>query len=70
MEYIKRIDWQRVTRTVIQVFGGVFIAFMFDFGADGEVVIRDYIFGQSGLIVVGTAALAMWMNLPVSRPEA
>jgi len=69
MDWLKRIDWQRVGRTLVQVFGGVVIAFLFDLGLDGEVVIRDYIFGQSGVIVVATTALALWMNVPVNRPE-
>lgn len=66
---LKRIDWYRVGRTLVQVFGGVVIAFLFDLGLDGEVVIRDYIFGQSGVIVVATTALALAMNVPVNRPE-
>lgn len=69
MEYLKRVDWYRIARTLVQVFGGVVIAFLLDYGMDGVVVIRDYVFGQGGLIVVGTTALALAMNLP-SRPEA
>ena len=69
MEYIKRIDWRRIARTVVQVFGGVVIAFLLDYGADAEVVVRDYVFGPGGVIVIGTTALALAMNLPASRPE-
>lgn len=69
MEALKRIDWYRVGRTLVQVFGGVVVAFLFDLGMDGQVVIRDYVFGQSGVIVVATTALALWMNVPVNRPE-
>ena len=69
MEYIKRIDWKRVARTLVQVFGGVVIAFLLDYGADGTVLVRDYVFGPGGIIVIGTTALAVAMNLPASRPE-
>ena len=53
---------KRVGRTLLQVFGGVVIAFLLDFGHDGIVSVREYIFGDSGVIVVGTTALALWMN--------
>lgn len=64
LDFIKKIDWYRVGKTFVQVFGPVFILFLYDFGADGVVVVRDYIFGESGIIVVGTTALAILMNLP------
>jgi hypothetical protein len=69
MEYIKRIDWKRVARTLVQVFGGVVSAFLLYYGAEGAVAVRDYVFGPGGIIVVGTTALALAMNLPTSRPE-
>ena len=52
----------RVWRTAMQVFGPVLVLFLLDYGMDGSVVIRDYIFGDSGFIVVGTTAFALWMN--------
>ena len=68
MDWLKRIDWMRVLRTFVQVFGAVIIAFLLDWGADGTVVVRDYIFGQGGVIIAATTALALVMNLP-ARPE-
>jgi hypothetical protein len=62
--YLARIDWRRVGRTVVQVFGPIAILFLRDWGADGVVNIRTYIFGDSGFILAGTTALAVWMNLP------
>ena len=66
------IDWYRVKRTFVQVFGGTLaalgIAFLLDWGADGVVVVRDYIFGPGGAIVLCTTALAAWMNRPTARP--
>lgn len=56
---------KRVGRTLIQVFGPVLVLFLLDYGNDGVVVARDYIFGDSGFIVVGTTALALWMNRKV-----
>jgi hypothetical protein len=65
------MDWYRIKRTFVQVFGGtlaaIAIAFLLDYGADGQVVVRDYIFGQGGLIVLCTTALAAWMNRPTNR---
>jgi hypothetical protein len=55
----------RVWRTLVQVFGGVFIAAVVDFGMDGAIAWRDYVFGQSGVIVIGAGALAVWMNRTV-----
>lgn len=68
MNWLKAIDWKRVVRTLVQVFGGVAIAFLLDWGADGVVVVRDYIFGQGGVIIAGTSFLAVLMNLP-SNPQ-
>lgn len=56
---------KRVGRTFLQVFGPVLILFLLDFGADGVVAWRHYVFGDSGVIVVGTTALALWMNRKV-----
>lgn len=67
MDWLKRLDWRRIGRTLVQVFGGVLIAFLLDYGADGQVVIRDYVFGQGGVIIAATTALAALMNL--QRPE-
>lgn len=69
MEYLKRVDWRRIGRTLVQVFGGVVIAFLLDWGADGVVVPIDYVFGPGGIVVVATTALALAMNLPANRPE-
>lgn len=58
-------DWficKRVGRTLTQVFGGVAVALLLDWGKDGAVVLRDYVFGDQGVIVIGTMALALWMN--------
>lgn len=61
-------DWlasdsaERVARTLVQVFGGVLIAALFDWGADGQIVIRDYVFGQGGAIIAATTFLAALMN--------
>ena len=52
----------RVGRTLVQVFGPVLILFLTDWGMDGQVAWRDYVFGQAGIIVTGTTALALWMN--------
>lgn len=62
--WLKKIDWYRVKRTAIQVFGPVLVAFALDFGLDGHAVVRDYVFGNEGLIVIGTIALATAMNIP------
>lgn len=62
--WLKKIDWYRVKRTAIQVCGPVLVALALDFGLDGHAVVRDYVFGNEGLIVVGTIALATAMNIP------
>ena len=62
--WLKKIDWYRVKRTAIQVFGPTLIVFLLDWGVDGAVVLRDYVFGNEGIIVIGTLALATAMNLP------
>jgi len=54
---------KRVMRTAIEVFGPVAVLFLLDFGHDGVVVVRDYIFGDSGFIVAGTIAFALAMNI-------
>ena len=64
MTWLKAIDWRRVARTLIQVFGGVAVAFLLDWGADGVVVVRDYIFGNGGIIIAATSFIAVAMNLP------
>lgn len=63
-DWISRIDWYRVKRTFLQVFGPTLIVFMLDFGLDGVVDARSYIFGNEGIIVIGALALATAMNLP------
>ena len=55
-------DWTRVKRTFIQVFGPVVIAGLYDFGMDGAIDLRSYVFGEAGFIVAGATALAVWMN--------
>jgi hypothetical protein len=67
--WLKGIEWSRVCRTFVQVFGPVLVLFLYDFGADGQVVVRDYIFGNEGIIVVGTSALAILMNLPPRQSD-
>ena len=62
--WIARIDWYRVKRTTIQVFGPTLIVFLTDWGLDGVVNVRSYVFGNEGVIIVGTLALATLMNLP------
>jgi hypothetical protein len=62
--WLKSVDWIRVGRTALQVFGPVLILFLYDFGKDGVVNVRDYVFGDNGFIVIGTTALAVWMNRP------
>ena len=62
--WIARIDWYRVKRTFIQVFGPTLIAFVIDFGFDGVVDVRSYIFGNEGAIIIGALALATLMNIP------
>lgn len=67
--WLKAIEWGRIGRTFVQVFGPTVILFLLDFGADGVVVVRDYIFGDKGFIVVGTSFLALLMNLPKPQPQ-
>ena len=70
MEALKRIDWYRVGRTLVQVFGGVVVAFLLDWGADGVVIVRDYVFGNGGIIIAATSFIAVLMNLPARTPDA
>ena len=60
---------RRVGRTLVQVLGAVLVAFLLDWGIDGIVVVRDYVFGQGGIIVAATLAIAGLMNLR-TPPEA
>lgn len=53
----------RVGRTLAQVLGAVAVAALLDYGSDGVIVIRDYIFGPSGVIVLVTTTIATLMNL-------
>jgi hypothetical protein len=70
VDWLLGFDWRRVKRTLAQVFGGVVIAFLLDWGTDGAVNVHSYVFGNSGLIIAGTTALAMWMNRPTTAPPA
>ena len=62
--WVARIDWYRVRRTAIQVFGPTLVVFLLDFGLDGVVNVRSYVFGNEGIIVIGTLAFATLMNIP------
>lgn len=53
---------ERVGRTFLQVFGGLIIAALLDWGKDGVINLHSYIFGDTGVIVVGAMAIAGWMN--------
>ena len=70
MEWLKSIDWRRIVRTLVQVFGGVVVAFLLDWGADGVVIVRDYVFGNGGIIIAATSFIAVLMNLPARTPDA
>jgi hypothetical protein len=68
--WFKSDSAKRVGRTLIEVFGPVVVLLLLDYGHDGVVVIRDYIFGDTGFIVVGTMALAVALNIkPVAKSE-
>ena len=56
---------KRVGRTLVQVFGGVAIAALLDWGEDGQIVIRNYVFGPGGVIIAATGFLAALMNRSV-----
>ena len=69
------VDMSAIERSAVNQFAAVckvgevlylptLIVFLTDWGLDGVVNVRSYVFGNEGVIVVGALALATLMNLP------
>lgn len=53
---------RRALRTAAQVLVPVAILALRDYGQDGVIVWRDYIFGDGGFIVAAATGIALYMN--------
>ena len=56
------LHWQKRLRTLTQVCFGVLAAAAVDYGMDGAIAWRDFVFGDGGIIILATYALATGMN--------
>jgi len=63
MRIITWLKTDPIGRTIVQVIGAFLVAVALDYGLDGHVDITAYVFGDGGLIVAVTVALAAAMNI-------